>query len=108
MRRIIRKFAQNIQVNKHTEISNTEATLIPCGSPGGAGQYYGEPYSVSLVMKYLFITKITYLCWTCPSAHTLKSDRFHTRESCTDPGHPKSISRIRFCDHYYQYLIVQC
>jgi len=34
MRRIIRKFAQN----KHTEISNTEATLIPCGSPGGAGQ----------------------------------------------------------------------
>ena len=47
MRRIIRKFAQNKQTNtqtnkhtnKQTEISNTEATLIPCGSLGGAGQY---------------------------------------------------------------------
>ena len=44
MRRIIRKFAQNTQTSKQTskqtEISNTEATLIPCGSPGGAGQYF--------------------------------------------------------------------
>ena len=43
MRRIIRKFAQNKQedkkTNKQTEISNTEATLIPCGSSGGAGQF---------------------------------------------------------------------
>ena len=42
MRRIIRKFAQNNQThkqtNKQTEISNTEATLIPCGLPGGADQ----------------------------------------------------------------------
>ena len=40
---MIRKFAQNNQThkqtNKQTEISNTEATLIPCGSSGGAGKY---------------------------------------------------------------------
>ena len=42
----IRKFAQNKQTNKQTdkqtnkqtENSITEATLIPCGSSGGAGQ----------------------------------------------------------------------
>ena len=28
------------QANTQTEISNTEATLIPCGSSGGAGQYH--------------------------------------------------------------------
>ena len=47
MRRIIRKFAQNKQenkqanrqTNKQTDNSITEATLIPCGSSGGAGQY---------------------------------------------------------------------
>ena len=43
MRRIIRKFAQNKQTKRQTkrqtEISNTEATLIPSGSSGGAGQY---------------------------------------------------------------------
>ena len=27
------------QTHKQTEISNTEATLIPCGSSGGAGQH---------------------------------------------------------------------
>ena len=39
----IRKFAQNKQTNrqtnKQTENSNTETTLIPCGSSGRAGQY---------------------------------------------------------------------
>ena len=34
----IRKFAQNRQTDRHTENSITEATLIPCGSSGGAGQ----------------------------------------------------------------------
>merc|ERR1711895_296892 len=38
----IRKFAENRQAhkqtNRQTENSNTEATLIPCGSSGGAGQ----------------------------------------------------------------------
>ena len=38
----IRKFAQNRQADrqtdKQTENSITEATLIPCGSSGGAGQ----------------------------------------------------------------------
>ena len=39
----IRKFVENRQTNKHidrqTENSITEATLIPCGSSGGAGQH---------------------------------------------------------------------
>merc|ERR1711867_150112 len=35
----IRKFAENKQTDKQTENSNTEATLIPCGSSGRAGQY---------------------------------------------------------------------
>ena len=56
MRRIIRKFAQNNQThkqtNKQTEISNTEAALIPCGSPGGAGQYL--PCSLLLLTSYPF------------------------------------------------------
>ena len=49
MRRRIRKFAQNIQVNKQvnkqTEVSKTEATLSPvvCGSSGNAGQYLNIP-----------------------------------------------------------------
>ena len=34
----IRKFAQNNQTNTQTEISNTETTLIPCGSSRRAGQ----------------------------------------------------------------------
>ena len=35
----IRKFAKNKQTDRQTENSITEATLIPCGSSGGAGQY---------------------------------------------------------------------
>ena len=46
LHKIIRKFAQNKQenkqanrqTNKQTENSITEATIIPCGSSGGAGQ----------------------------------------------------------------------
>ena len=48
LHKIIRKFAQNKQenkqanrqTNKQTENSITEATLIPCGSSGGAGQLH--------------------------------------------------------------------
>ena len=34
----IRKFAENRQTHKQAENSKPEATLIPCGSWGGAGQ----------------------------------------------------------------------
>ena len=63
MRRIIRKFAQNNQThkqtNKQTEILNTEATLIPCGSSGGAGQLEVMPdrknWNTKDQLKYQFI-----------------------------------------------------
>ena len=35
----MRKFAENNQAHKQTENSKPEATLIPCGSWGRAGQY---------------------------------------------------------------------
>ena len=61
MRRIIRKFAQNNQANKHTnkqtEISNTEATLIPCGSSGGAGQKeHKNKFKIQESKKFLGLT----------------------------------------------------
>ena len=48
-RRKIRKFAENRQTikqtkNRQTNSSNTEATLIPCGLSGLAGQYYNNEY----------------------------------------------------------------
>ena len=39
MRRKIRKFAENKQSRRQAENSKPEATLIPCGSWGRAGQY---------------------------------------------------------------------
>jgi len=45
----MRKFAQNRQSSKQTDSSNTEATLILCGSSGERAniivRYCGAPYS---------------------------------------------------------------
>ena len=78
----IRKFAQNRQTHKQTdkqtENSITEATLIPCGSSGGAGQQTENSITEATLIpcgtsggagqyiyiylnKYIHIYKI--LCW---------------------------------------------
>ena len=64
----IRKFAQNKQTNtqtdKQTENSITEATLIPCGSSGGAGQLWHIDicYYINLLGSTWILLSLKFRC----------------------------------------------
>ena len=58
----MRKFAENKQTNRQSENtqsenSKTEATLIPCGSWGGAGQYQSILSHINSIAEYNYIAK---------------------------------------------------
>ena len=103
----IRKFDENReQTDRQTENSITEATLIPCGSSGGAGQYIINDEYIHAGDDKNFTQKYIFSPFIVSTRGIYKRIRYHSINGPPNQDNPPNIDLCSGCCHEQQDVVI--